>query len=440
MSSSHINGIAAVEQCPSEKLDLQDNSTLSTSTQKSHRSYSTYQEDIYRLGLVGKKPVLSTNPTLWPVAAKAAITPEAWGYLEGGGGTSSTMAANSTAFNRWKIIPRMLTGNNSRSLKTTLFGQEYPSPLIMAPVGVNKIFHPEGEEAVAKACAAVGVPYTISTASSTTIEDIATAGSPETPRFFQLYWPRSQDNDITLSLLSRAWNAGCRVLLVTVDTWSLGWRPADLDHSYIPFYNGTGCQIGLSDPVFQKKYLPNSSTANKSTPSPEELTTASLAWLQSAFSGTSRTWTDLSFLRSNWKGSLVVKGIQSSTDALHALEAGCDGIVISNHGGRQYDGAAGSLSVLPEIADVLHNKQTAAGQKMTLLFDSGIRCGADALKALALGADGVLVGRPVMYGLAAAGREGAEHVLRCLLADLEINLGVMGYSDLGQVGRSDLRE
>ncbi|XHF96584.1 hypothetical protein AWENTII_000209 [Aspergillus wentii] len=295
----------------------------------------------------------------------------------------------------------------------------------MAPVGVQGIFHEDKETGLAEACADVGVPYTLSTASTSTIEEVAAANG-DGKRWFQLYWPF--DNDITLSLLKRAKENGYSVLVVTLDTWSLTWRPADLDNAYIPFLKGIGVQVGFSDPVFRAKFEKSTGTKVE-----DDILGASRAWIGDAFPGKPHTWDQVAFLRKHWDGPLVLKGIQHVGDAKFALEAGCDGIVVSNHGGRQVDGAIGSLEVLPEIVD-------AVGDKMTVLFDSGIRTGVDAIKALCLGAKAVLVGRPVIYGLAIGGKLGAKSVLRGLLADLWQSMSLSGITTVADCNREKLRK
>jgi len=276
----------------------------------------------------------------------------------------------------------------------------------MAPVGVQTIFHEDKETGLAEVCSQIGVPYILSTASSSSMEDVAKA-SGSGPRWYQLYWPK--DDEVTISLLNRAKSNGYKVLVVTLDTWALAWRPADLDGAYIPFMTGVGNQNGFADPVFRSKF------ASKYGGTPEEkVLQASQEWVGDIFSGSSHTWEQLALLKKHWDGPIVLKGIQHPEDAKLAVEHGMDGIVVSNHGGRQLDGAVGSLEMLPEVVE-------AVGDQITVLFDSGIRTGVDIVKALALGAKGVLVGRPAIYGLAVAGKGGAKQVLSGLLADLDMS-------------------
>ena len=295
----------------------------------------------------------------------------------------------------------------------------------MAPVGVQSIFHSDKEIGLAEVCGEIGVPYILSTASSSTIEEVSAASSG--PKWYQLYWPK--DHKITKSLLKRAKRQGFKVLVVTLDTWTLAWRPADLDQGYIPFVAGVGNQIGFSDPEFRIKFAEK---YGGKTPE-ESVLQASQEWLGDVFSGASQSWRDIKLLREAWDGPIVLKGIQHPEDAKLAVEAGCDGIVVSNHGGRQLDGAVGSLDMLPEIVE-------AVGDKIPVLFDSGIRTGADIIKALSLGATAVLVGRPVIYGLGIAGKKGAKQVLQGLLADLDQSMGLAGIKDIKGCNQIILRK
>lgn len=389
-------------------------------------NFGNYQGEIYQRGLEGQRPTMSVDSRDWEKQAKERLAADSYGYLAGSAGEFQTAENNRAAFRKWNIMPRMLQGNTYRDLSVELFGKKYPGPLLMAPIGVNKIFHPHGEEGVVHACAETGVPYIMSTASSTSIEDVAAAS--DGPKWFQLYWPMEKDNDITASMLHRAQDSGFEVLVVTLDLWALSWRPMDLNNAYVPFWQGIGDQIGFTDPVFKKKYQ----DANDGKWLEDDLKAVSIAWENVVFSGAAHKWEDLKFLKEHWKGPIVLKGIQTVEDAQEAVKFGMDGIIVDNHGGRQYDGAIGSLDVLPEIVD-------AVGQKLTVLFGSGIRTGADAMKALALGAKACLLGRPVIYGLSVDGEEGAKHVLKSVLADLDMNVGLTGYTNLSDLQRGILR-
>jgi isopentenyl diphosphate isomerase/L-lactate dehydrogenase-like FMN-dependent dehydrogenase len=316
------------------------------------------------------------------------------------------MRANLEAFERRRLRPRMLTGNSERDISVEILGTTSPAPFLLAPIGVLSIAHPEGELAVARAASATGVAMILSGAASHSIEEIAEMGPP---RWFQLYWVN--DRDLTVSLVKRAEAAGYSALVVTVDTLSLGWRDRDLRRAYLPFLSGEGCAQFFSDPVFRSRLeLP-----------PEEDTLAAAARMLSMFPNLELGWDDLASLRETTRLPLVVKGLLTGEDALRALECGVDGIVVSNHGGRQVDGAVAALDALQEVRE-------AVGPETTVLMDSGIRRGADVLKALALGADAVLLGRPYAYGLAVGGQEGVEAVIRHLMAETDITLALAGGS------------
>jgi lactate 2-monooxygenase len=369
--------------------------------------FGSYQNEIYLQGLGGQSPVFSTDGTRLEELARDVLAAGPFGYVAGGAGSGATVLANRAAFDRWRIVPRMLTGASTRDLSTSVLGTDMPAPVLLAPVGVQSIVHPDGELATARVAAALGLTMVLSTASSNTIEDVAAANG-DGSRWFQLYWPN--DNDVTISILSRAKAAGFTTLVVTLDTWTLAWRPNDLDQSYLPFIRGVGTAVPFSDPAFRAKLAK----------SPEEdPQSAILQWIP-MFTGTDRRWDQLPFLREHWDGPIVLKGIQHVDDARRACDAGMDGIVVSNHGGRQVDGAVASLDVLPEIV-------AAVGDRLAVLFDSGIRTGADVVKALALGAQAVLVGRAYVYGLALGGEDGVRHVVRSLLADLDLTMALSGH-------------
>jgi isopentenyl diphosphate isomerase/L-lactate dehydrogenase-like FMN-dependent dehydrogenase len=339
-----------------------------------------------------------------------------------------------------------------------LLGTKYKSPLLVAPVGVQNIMHAHAEEATAKACRNVGIPMILSSAATRTIEQVAAANGDGSDRWYQLYWPRPQSEDVTVSLLNRAKANGYKVLVVTLDTFNLAWRPTDLDTAYLPFIWGDGCQIGHSDPAFSRRYeeiqrqdtrsygeklaelwtmlkRPGSAYGAVRVLTNIHILQKSRAWLDVLNSGTYREWKHLDILKKLWDGPIVLKGIQTVGDAHKAIEYGMDGIIVSNHGGRQCDGAIASLDALAEIAA----DETVQRSNLTLLFDSGVRTGSDVLKALALGAKAVCIGRPYMYGLAIRGQEGVEHVLKCLLADTDNMLGNMGKKSLRDLSRHDLQ-
>jgi isopentenyl diphosphate isomerase/L-lactate dehydrogenase-like FMN-dependent dehydrogenase len=327
--------------------------------------------------------------------------------VAGGAGTADTIRANEDAFRRWRIVPRMLRDVSARDLSVTVLGTECPAPVGLAPVGVQTILHDDGEQASARAAAAVGLPMTVSTMSTTTMEEIAAAGKG--PKWFQLYWPT--DRDLAASFLDRAEAAGYRAIIVTLDTFLPGWKPRDLQRAWQPFLQGVGIANYLSDPVFR---------ARLAKP-PEEDPQAAVGEFVGVFTNPRLNWEDLVFLRSHTTLPIALKGILHPDDARAAREHGMDAVVVSNHGGRQVDGAIASLDALPAIAD-------AVGDDIGVLLDSGVRGGADVVKALALGADAVLVGRPYIWGLAVAGEAGVLTVLRALLAELDLTIGLSGHT------------
>ncbi|MFC9972870.1 lactate 2-monooxygenase [Spirillospora sp. NPDC127200] len=373
-----------------------------------------FQNEIYLKGLGDVLPELPTDLTRLEALAERRLSAQAFGYAAGSAGSEATARANREAFDRWRIVPRMLRDVSERDLSVEVLGTPMPAPVLLAPIGVQSIFHPEGELAVARAAAGTGLPMVLSTAASFTLEEVAEANG-EGPRWYQLYWPK--DRDLAVSFLERAKAAGYTALVVTLDTFTLAWRPRDLDQAYLPFLRGVGVANYFADPVFQKAIGGPVTAANRDT--------ALLHWVAN-FGNPSLTWTDLAFLREHWDGPIVLKGIQHPDDARRAVDAGMDGVVVSNHGGRQVDGAIASLDALPPVAD-------AVGHQTTVLFDSGVRTGADIAKALALGAKAVLVARPYAYGLALGGEAGVRHVLRCLQADLELTMALAGLRTPAEV-------
>jgi len=374
----------------------------------------SYQDEIYLTGLTGTVPGYPTDLSRLEEAARTAMAPRAYDYVAGSAGTGDTARENLEAFRRWRIVPRALTNVSTPSYASTVLGTELTAPFLLAPVGVLAIAHKDAELAVARAAAAQGVPMILSTAASTAMEDVAKANG-DGQRWYQLYWPK--DRTVAASLLGRAQAAGYSVLVVTLDTRILAWRPRDLANGYLPFLRGVGIQNYLSDPAFE---------ASLSGLTDGGADAAVLRWTQ-IFGDTSLTWDDLPFLRQHWNGPIVLKGILSASDALGAAAAGMDGVIVSNHGGRQVDGAIGALDALPAVAE-------AVGGRMTVLFDSGIRGGSDMLKALALGAQAVLLGRPYVYGLALGGEAGVRHVLRALRQEFELAMRLSGLAGLGDLG------
>jgi len=374
--------------------------------------FASYQAEIFLRGLAGEVPEHPVALTELARLAEQAGDPQATDYVAGGAGSEDTMRANEAAFRRWRIVPRMLRDVSARDLTTTVLGTPAPAPVGLAPVGVQSIVHPDGELATARAAAAAGLPMAVSTMSTHPMEDIAAAG--DGPKWFQLYWPA--DRELAASFLSRAEAAGYGAIIVTLDTFLPGWKPRDLQRGWQPFLQGVGIANYLSDPVFRAQLAT----------SPEEDPQAAVGAFVGAFTNPRLTWEDLEFLRSRTTLPIALKGILHPDDARAAREHGMDAVVVSNHGGRQIDGAIASLDALPAIVD-------AVGDDLEVLLDSGIRSGADIVKALALGAAAVLVGRPYVWGLAVGGEAGVLAVLRGLLAEFDLTLGLSGHTAPGQL-------
>jgi len=381
--------------------------------------FADFQNEVYLNGMLGEQPDLPFGWRETQAAAYAVMSPQAVGYVEGGAGGEDTMRANREAFDQWRLVPRMLRGiPGRRDHGLTLLGTPMPAPVLLAPVGVLSIVHPDAEPAVARAAARLGVPMVVSTASSTRMEDVA-AAAPDGPRWYQLYWP--SDRDLAASFVARAEAAGYAALVVTLDTWQLGWRPRDLATAYLPFLQGVGVANYFSDPVFRAGL----------DKTPEDDQGAAVLKFVGLFNNPALTWADLAWLRERTSLPIVLKGVQHPDDARQAVEAGVQAVVCSNHGGRQVDGAVASLDALPAVVE-------AAGGDLPVLFDSGIRTGADACKALALGAAAVLLGRPYVHGLALAGEQGVHHVLRTFLADLDLQTGLAGHASAAELSPSSL--
>jgi isopentenyl diphosphate isomerase/L-lactate dehydrogenase-like FMN-dependent dehydrogenase len=363
---------------------------------------------------------IAQRPPDWPIsardwerAAELKLDPGAFGYIAGGAGEESTIRANLEAFQRWRIRPRMLTGNAVRDISVEVLGLRSPAPFLLAPLGVLSIAHEEAEIGVAKASASSGVPMLLSSAATHSIEEVAATNAP---RWFQLYWVN--DREICASFVSRAEAADYGAIVVTLDTLNLGWRPRDLRQAYLPFIKGEGCGQYFSDPVFL-------SHLDKSPA--EDLLTAAATML-ATFPNIGLVWDDLDWLRGQTKLPILVKGVLTAQDAELALQHGVDGIVVSNHGGRQVDGAVAALDALVEIRDALPDA--------VVLMDGGIRSGADVLKAMALGADAVLLGRPYAYALAVGGQRGVEELIQNLMAEIDLTLALAGAHSIRDLDRS----
>jgi len=359
---------------------------------------------------------LPLDPDEWEERARAVLVPGPFDYIAGGAGGESTLRANRDAFARWHLRPAMLAGNPQRELGVTVLGTSSPAPFLLAPVGVLSAAHPDGDLAVARAAATAGVPWVVSTAASTAMETIAeTMGAA--PRWYQLYWVN--DREVVASLVQRAEAAGYTAIALTLDTLQLGWRVRDLRNRYLPFILGEGIGQFSSDPVFRSRL----------SVSPEEDPRGAGAAMVGMFSNLGLRWDDLAWLRERTRLPLLAKGVLRADDARRVLDAGFQGVIVSNHGGRQVDGAVAALDALVAVRDAL-------GADALVLMDSGIRRGADVIKALALGVNAVLLGRPYVYGLAVGGQAGVDRVIRNLTAEIDLTLALVGGRDVKALDRS----
>ncbi|MBF6204128.1 MULTISPECIES: lactate 2-monooxygenase [Nocardia] len=382
-------------------------------------NFGDYQNEIYFQGLGGVLPDLPMTYADLEAKARAALPPAIWSYVAGGAGDELTQRANVTAFEKLGLIPRMLRARKTRDLSIELFGMTLPTPIFLAPVGVIGLCAQDGhgDIATAKAAARTGVPMVASTLTVDPLEDVA-AQFGDTPGMFQLYTPTNRD--LAQSLVRRAEAAGFRAIVVTLDTWVPGWRPRDLAVSNFPQLRGHCLANYFSDPVF-RALLPS--------PPEQDPKTAILTWI--SLFGNALTWDDLAWLRSLTDLPLVLKGICHPDDARRAKDAGVDGIYCSNHGGRQANGGIPAIEHLPEVV--------AAADGLPVLFDSGVRTGADIVKALALGATAVGIGRPYPYGLALGGVDGLVHVVRSLLAEADLLMAVDGYPTIADLTPEAIR-
>jgi lactate 2-monooxygenase len=411
-----------------------------------------WQKEIYLNGFAGKQPVAKISFQKLEQEARQKMSEQAFAYIAGGAGNESTMSGNLAAFEKWKIVPRMLRNVSERDTSIELFGQKLPTPFFLSPVGVLEMVHAEADLAVAKAASSLGMPFIFSNQASKPMEQCAAAMGDD-PRWFQLYWSKS--NELVQSFIQRAERCGCSALVVTLDTTMLGWRTRDLDLAYLPFLEGKGIAQYTSDPVFQKLL----DEPDDSEPVKRKVTLQSLQGLitmtknypgnnffkklasgrplkavrkfVSIYSNPATTWDDLTWLRQQTKLPILLKGILHPDDARKAMDAGMNGIIVSNHGGRQVDGSIATLDTLPKIVEVVQDK-------IPVLLDSGIRGGADVFKALALGAKAVCVGRPYVYGLTIAGEEGVRNVMQNLMADFELTMGLAGCKNITEINREAL--
>lgn len=375
--------------------------------------------EIYRLGATANKLSIPAMLSRLEQKAREVLAPRAYDYVAGGAGGENTMRANLEAFHRWRIVPRMFRNVSVTNMSVELFGYRLPAPVLLGPVGVQGIVHPDAEVATGRAAAVLGLPFVLSTVSTKSIEEVAEAMGPG-PRWFQLYWGKNPE--LTVSMLQRAAKAGYTALIVTLDTSMLGWRERDLEHGYLPFFSGEGLSNYFTDPVFR---------ASLKEP-PEQNPGEAVRLWANIFTNTTLTWDDLAFLRRHTQLPILLKGILHSDDASRAVNCGVDGIIVSNHGGRQVDGAIAALDALPAVV------QAVTG-KIPVLFDSGIRRGADIMKALALGARAVLVARLYVWGLAVAGEAGARDAILNLLADFELSMALSGFTSPAELNPNILQ-
>ena len=376
------------------------------------------QGEVYMKAMLGgQRPIQPISQAGLHAAARAKITPEAWAYIAGGAGSGATIDANRTALDRWQIVPRMLRDVSVRDLSVSVLGKPRAHPLMIAPIGVQEMVHEDADLATATAAKTVGVPMIISNQASFPMEAIA-AELGDTPFWFQLYWGKS--DALVASLVRRAEACGAEAIVVTLDTSILGWRTQDLDLGFLPFLKAQGIAQYTSDPVFRGLLGDNADDKH-----------AQSVLFMTTYSNPALTWDKLAYLRDHTKLPIFLKGINHRDDAARAVALGMDGLIVSNHGGRQVDGAIGAIDALEHVA-------LAAAGRVPVLFDSGIRGGADIFKALALGATSVLIGRPYIYGLALNGANGVASVLTDMLAELDLTLGLAGCASIAEVTREML--
>ncbi|MGF1506989.1 MAG: lactate 2-monooxygenase [Anaerolineae bacterium] len=411
------------------------------------------QRAIYIGGLSGQKPAVPVAPDRLREAARQRMPEQAFAYVAGGAGQETTIDANRQALERWRIVPRMLRDVSQRDTSVELFGHRLAAPFLLAPIGVLDMAHRQADRAVARAAAAEDIPMIFSSQASVPMEETA-AQMGGSPRWFQLYW--STADDVVLSFVQRAEACGCSAIVLTLDTTLLGWRIRDLDLSYLPFLRGRGIAQYTSDPAFMA-HLEQNLADSETTGARRNLNTVA-AFVEMAthypdsllngmrsgkalravqqfiatYSRPSLTWDDLAFLRENTALPILLKGILHPDDARQAVDHGMDGVIVSNHGGRQVDGAIGTLDALPDVVE-------AVDGRVPVLMDSGIRGGADVCKALALGASAVLLGRPFVYGLALAGEAGVRGVIANLKADFDLTMGLAGCTTPAEIGPDNVR-
>jgi len=354
-------------------------------------------------------------------AARARMSPEHYEWVAGAAGNGDAAAENVRAFDRWKIVPRMLQDVATPDCGVQLGTTYLPCGCMVAPIGVQQASHIDGEKATARGAAEAGWPMIVSTVSTFPMEEVA-AAAPDGQYWFQLYW--SSEPDLNRSLLDRAKAAGYQAIVVTLDTQRLGWREGNLQQGFLPFLRRVGLANYISDPVFRSR-LPRA---------PEDCRDEEVAAVYfDVFSDLAHTWEDLRELREATDLPLWIKGIQHPDDVAKALDQGVHGLIVSNHGGRQVSGGIATLDVLAEVVE-------AVDGRVPVLIDSGIRRGSDVFKAKALGANAVLIGRPFMWALAVGGARGVADYLQNFAADVELNMTLAGRNRLNDIERNDVRQ
>lgn len=390
------------------------------------------QGEMYIKGAMGVKPIVPFDPYKLEAAAKEKMNAEAAGYIIGGAGTDTTIKENTEAFARYKIYPRMLRDVSERDTSVELFGDRIPAPLLTCPIGVLEMVHEDADKAVGRATSNLGLPMIMSNQASFSMEEI-TADMNDSPRWFQLYWSKS--NELVKSLVQRAETCGCSAIAVTLDTTILGWRVQDLDLMHLPFLKGQGIAQYTSDPVFNE--LVSQMDFGKESlkvPGVDPETFKAVQAFTGVYSRPSITWEDLAFLRSVTDLPILLKGILHPEDGELAVKYGVDGIIVSNHGGRQVDGAIAAIDALAQVVEAVRK----TGSNIPILMDSGIRTGAHIFKAIALGATAVCVGRPYAYGLTLAGQIGVQEVLSNLIAEFELTMALAGCKNISEINPTSL--
>lgn len=347
------------------------------------------------------------SPEELEAAAKAKMTKEAYGYTQSGAGGEETLRKNITSFEKYSLVPELLNDVSEVDTSINLFGHTYKQPFLLSPVGMLKTTHEDAELAVAKAAAKLDVPYIQSTVSSYSIEEVSEA-SGNSPKWFQLYW--SNNEHISYSMVKRAEEAGYEAIVLTIDTFMFGWREEDMRNRFSPLREGYGKANYISDPVFLAMLT-------------EDTQEAVVGEILQNIYHPSLNWKHVTELKKQTSLPILLKGVLHPRDARRGIEHGVDGIIVSNHGGRQLDGVIAAIDALPEVVKEVNGE-------VPVLLDSGVRRGADVVKALALGADAVLLGRPYVYGLAIAGQAGVEKVLENFIQETKVSLGLAGVSNV----------